>query len=87
VFTARLQKGNSCPPRSCQGTEVAMPSYNFVKIINFTFNMLEGTRQVFSRRSELFATGSKKMEHLLQLLNASIAELQALILKICQGFF
>jgi hypothetical protein len=60
VFTARLQKGNSRAPRSYQGTEVTMPSYNFVKIINFTFNVLEGTRQVFSRRSKLLAAGSNK---------------------------
>jgi hypothetical protein len=35
-----------------------MSSYNFVKIINFTFDMFEGTRQVFSRRSKFFAAGS-----------------------------
>jgi hypothetical protein len=81
VFTARLQKGNNCAPRSYQGTEVTMPSYNLVKIINFTFNMLEGTRQVFSRRSKLLAAGSNKIEHLLQPLNATIAEFQTFILK------
>jgi hypothetical protein len=58
VFAARLQEGNSCAPRSYQGTEVTMSSYNFVKIINFTFDMFEGTRQVFSRRSKFFAAGS-----------------------------
>jgi hypothetical protein len=81
VFTARLQKGNNCAPRSYQGTEVTMSGYNFVKIINFTFNMLEGTRQVFSRRSKFLAVGSNEIEHLLQSLNASIAELQTSILK------
>jgi hypothetical protein len=84
VFTAKLQKGNSCAPRSYQGTEVTMPSYNFVKIINFTFNVLEGTRQVFSRRSKFLAAGSNKIELLLQPLNASIAKLQTSILKACQ---
>jgi hypothetical protein len=46
--------------------------------------MLEGTWQVFSRRSKFLAAGSNKIEHLLQPLNASIAELQTFILKACQ---
>jgi hypothetical protein len=35
-----------------------MSSYDFVKVINFTFDMLEGTRQVFNRRSKFFVAGS-----------------------------
>jgi hypothetical protein len=58
VFTARLQEGNGCTPRSYQGTEVTMSSYNFVKIINFTFDMFEGTWQVISRWNKFFAAGS-----------------------------
>jgi hypothetical protein len=61
-----------------------MSSYYFVKVINFTFDMLEGTWQVFSRRSKFLVVGSNKIEHLLQPLNASIAELQTFILKACQ---
>jgi hypothetical protein len=61
-----------------------MSSYNFVMVINFTFDMLEGTWQVFSQRSKFLAAGSNKIEHLLQPLNASIAEFQTFILKACQ---
>ena len=85
MFAARLQEDNSYAPRSYQGTEVTMSGYNFVKIINFTFNMFEGTRQVFSRRSKFFAAGSNWIEDLLQLLNASIAEFQTFILKACES--
>jgi hypothetical protein len=58
VFAARLQEGNSCAPRSYQGTKVTMSSNNFIKVVNFTFDMIEGTWQVFSRRSKFFAAGS-----------------------------
>jgi hypothetical protein len=61
-----------------------MSSYNFVKVINFTFDMFEGTWQVFSRRNKTFAAGSNLIEDLFQPLNALIAEFQIFILKACQ---
>jgi hypothetical protein len=58
MVTTRFQEGNSCTPRSYQGTKVTMSSNNFIKVINFTFDMFEGTWQVFNRRSKFFAAGS-----------------------------
>jgi hypothetical protein len=58
MVTTRFQEGNSCAPRSYQGTKVTMSSNNFIKVINFTFDMFEGTWQVFSRRSKFCAAGS-----------------------------
>jgi hypothetical protein len=42
MFAARLQEGDNYAPRSYQGTKVTMSSYNFIKVINFTFDMFEG---------------------------------------------
>jgi hypothetical protein len=84
MFAARFHEGNSCAPRSYKGTKVTMSSNNFIKVINFTFDMIEGPWQVFSRRIKFFAAGSNRIEDLLQPLNASIAKLQTFILKACQ---
>jgi hypothetical protein len=37
--------------------EVTMPSYNFVKRLNFALNMFEGAWQVFNRRLKFFRAG------------------------------
>ena len=37
-----LQECCSSTPRSYPGTEVTVPSYNFVKFFNFSFDMIEG---------------------------------------------
>jgi hypothetical protein len=84
VFAARLQEGNNCARRSYQGTEVTMSSYNFVKVINFTFDMFEGPWQVFKRRINFFAAGSNRIEDLFQPLNTSVTEFQTFVLKACQ---
>jgi hypothetical protein len=42
MFAARFQEGDNCAMRSYQGTKVTMSSYNFFKVINFTFDMLKG---------------------------------------------
>jgi hypothetical protein len=75
MFAARFQEGDICAPRSYQGTKVTMSSYNFIKIINFTFDMFEGPWQVFRRRIKFFAADSNRIEDLLQPLNTSITEL------------
>jgi hypothetical protein len=35
-----------------------VPSYNFIKSINFALNMIKGAWQVFNRRFKFFRTGS-----------------------------
>jgi hypothetical protein len=84
MFAASFQKGDSCALRSYQGTKVTMSSYNFIKVINFNFDMFEGPWQVFRRRIKLFAAGSNRIEDLLQPLNTSITKLQTFVLKACQ---
>jgi hypothetical protein len=84
MFTARFQEGDSCAPKSYQGTKVTMSSYNFIEVINFTFDLFEGPWQVFRRRNKIFAAGSNRIEDLLQPLNTSITKLQTFILKACQ---
>jgi hypothetical protein len=64
MVTARFQEGNNCAPRSYQGTKVTMSSNNFIKVINCTFDMFEGTWQVFNRRSKFFAVGPNRIEDL-----------------------
>jgi hypothetical protein len=44
--------------RSQQATEVAVPSYYFVKRLNFALNMFEGVWQVFSRRFKFVRASS-----------------------------
>jgi hypothetical protein len=53
-----FQEGNTCAPRSYQSIEIAVSSYNFIKSINFTFDMFEGPKQVFNRRIKFFIAGS-----------------------------
>jgi hypothetical protein len=81
MFAARFQEGDSYAPRSYQGTKVTMSSYNFIKIINFTFDMFEGPWQVFSRRVKFLTAGSNRIKDLLQSLYTSITELQTFVLK------
>jgi hypothetical protein len=59
-----LYKSYNCAARSQQGTEVAVPSYNFVKRLSFAFNMLEGAWQVFNKRFKFFRAGSHKVKDL-----------------------
>jgi hypothetical protein len=84
MFAARFQEGDSCAPRSYQGTKVTMSSYNFIKVINFTFDMFEGPWQVFSRRNKFLAAGSNRVEDLFQSLYISIAEFQTFVSKASQ---
>jgi hypothetical protein len=42
MVAASFQESCSSAPRSYPGTEVTVPGYNFVKLINFTLNMFEG---------------------------------------------
>jgi hypothetical protein len=76
--------GDSCAPRSYQGTEITMSGYNFIKVINFTLDMFEGLWQVFSRRTKFFTDGSNQIEDLLQPLYTSVTELQTFVLKLRQ---
>jgi hypothetical protein len=82
MCTTRFQESDSYAPRSYQGTEINMPGYNFIKVINFTLDMFEGSWQVFSRRTKLFAAGSNRIEDLFQPLYTSVTELQTFVLKI-----
>jgi hypothetical protein len=61
-----------------------MSSYNFIKVINFTFDMFEGPWQVFGRRIKFLADGSNRIKELLQSLYTPITELQTFVLKPCQ---
>jgi hypothetical protein len=84
MFAARFPEGDSCAPRSYQGTKVTMSSYYFIKVINFTFDMFEGPWQVFDRRIKFLAAGSNRIKDLLQSLYTPITELQTFVLKPCQ---
>jgi hypothetical protein len=61
-----------------------MSSYNFIKVINFTFDMFESPWQVFCQRIKFLAAGSNRIEDLLQSLYTSITELQTFVLKASQ---
>jgi hypothetical protein len=84
MCVTRFQEGGSCAPRSYKGTEITMSGYNFIKVINFTLDMIEGPWQVFSRRTKFFTAGSNRIEDLLQPLYTSATELQTFVLKLCQ---
>jgi hypothetical protein len=75
MCTTRFQEGDSGAPRSYQGTKITMSGYNFIKVINFTFDMFEGSWQVFSRMTNFFTAGSNRIEDLLQPLYTSATEL------------
>jgi hypothetical protein len=51
-----------------------MPSYNFVKRLNFALNMIEGAWQVFNLRFKFLRTGSHRVEDMFQPLHAPVAE-------------
>jgi hypothetical protein len=74
VRATSLHKSYSCATRSQQGTEVAMPSYNFVKRFNFALNMFEGAWQVFNLRFKFFRASTHRVEDLFQPLHAPVAE-------------
>jgi hypothetical protein len=84
MCATRFQEGNSCAPRSYQGTKIVVSSYNFIKGINFTFDMFEGPWQVFNLRTKFFIAGSNRIEDLLQPLHTSVIELQTFVLKLYQ---
>jgi hypothetical protein len=79
-----FRKATIVPQKATRAQKVTMSSYNFVKVVNFTFDMFKGPWQVFRRRIKFFATGSNRIEDLLQPLNTSITEFQTFVLKACQ---
>jgi hypothetical protein len=53
-----FMKAIAVPREASRAQKSPVPSYNFVKHINFALNMFEGAWQVFSPRFKFFRTGS-----------------------------
>jgi hypothetical protein len=57
MLTARFQERSSGAPRSYQGTKVVVSSNNIIEVINLTFDVFEGSWQIFIRRNKFLTTG------------------------------
>ena len=83
MIASGLHESCSRSTRSHQCTEIFMPSYDFVEGLNFFFNMLKGSGNIFGRRGNFFRHGPNRIEYPLQPGNALSSKDEAYIPKIC----